>query len=104
MALAPKPGRSNQLAVRFCFSIPRSFFMPRHLLNGALATTLVFLISFAALGQQGRGSLRGTVTDELGAVVVGATVTLTDTAGQSKTAATTDGGAYVFNGLAPGKY
>src|SRR5207249_11192244 len=49
-------------------------------------------------------SLRGVISDEFGAAIVGATVTLTDASGAAKTATTNADGAYVFNGLAPGKY
>src|SRR5688500_20301412 len=67
------------------------------------------LLVFALMGsigfaQPGRGTLRGVVNDEFGAVVVGATVTLTDAAGTAKTAVTNNDGVYTFSGLAPGKY
>jgi Carboxypeptidase regulatory-like domain/TonB dependent receptor len=53
---------------------------------------------------QGRASLRGLITDEFGAAIVGATVTLTDSAGKPKTATTSGDGTYSFSGLTPGKY
>jgi hypothetical protein len=53
---------------------------------------------------QGRASLRGSVNDEFGAVIVGAVVTLTDAAGTKKTATSNADGAYSFTNLAPGKY
>src|SRR2546421_10522416 len=65
-----------------------------------LATALMALAVFA----QARSSLRGSIADECGAVIVGATVTLTGAAGAPKTATSNADGAYVFNGLAPGKY
>ncbi len=68
---------------------------------------IVLIVAFAsvvALAQQTRGTLRGVITDELGATVVGATVTLIDAAGAEKTATTNGEGVYMFNGLAPGKY
>jgi carboxypeptidase family protein/TonB-dependent receptor-like protein len=66
---------------------------------------MVVLSAVFAFGQQARGTLRGSVKDELGATVVGATVTIaTDPGGVEKTATTNGEGAYVFNGLAPGKY
>jgi hypothetical protein len=67
------------------------------------ATALVAAISLTALAQ-GRASLRGTITDEFGAVIVGATVTLTDASRTQKSATTDSGGSYSFTGLAPGKY
>lgn len=53
---------------------------------------------------QARASLRGVISDDFGAAIVGATVTLTDASGASKTVTTNGDGAYTFNGLAPGKY
>ncbi len=65
---------------------------------------IVVLSAVLALAQQTRGTLRGVIKDELGATIVGATVTLTDASGVEKTATTNGEGAYVFSGLAPGKY
>lgn len=74
-------------------------------LRRMLGIALVVMLSLvAALAQQARGTLRGVISDELGATIVGATVTLTDASGVEKTATTNGEGAYVFNGLAPGKY
>jgi hypothetical protein len=75
------------------------------ILRQTLGVALV-LVLFAAVGlaQQTRGTLRGVIKDELGATIVGATVTLTDANGVEKTTTTNGEGAYVFNGLAPGKY
>ncbi len=65
------------------------------------------LYLFAALAMAARAqtaSLRGQVTDETGAVVPGATVTLTGP--DSRVQATTSGnqGSYLFTGIAPGDY
>jgi outer membrane receptor protein involved in Fe transport len=58
----------------------------------------------AALGQFG-SSVNGTVLDQTGAVVPGATVTLTNTATQqTRTATSSSNGAYAFSELAPGSY
>lgn len=73
----------------------------RHLLGVAAIFILCVVVSSA---QQSRGTLRGVINDELGATIVGATVTLVDANGVEKTATTNGEGAYVFNGLAPGKY
>jgi hypothetical protein len=59
--------------------------------------------STAALAQ-GRAILRGQISDEFGASIVGATVSLTDAAGASKSATTNADGSFSFAGLAPGKY
>src|SRR5712691_2070684 len=76
-----------------------------NLLRQSLCVALLIVLSAGlALAQQARGTLRGVVKDELGASIVGATVTLTDPSGAEKTATTNGEGIYVFNGLAPGKY
>jgi len=54
--------------------------------------------------QQARGTLRGLITDELGAAIVGANVTLTDATGAQKKTTTNGEGVYSFVALAPGKY
>lgn len=71
----------------------------------------VFVMTFLALfwpalaHAQFRASLRGTVTDPSGAVVVGAKVTLTDTATNFSMTSITDGdGIYQFNALQPAPY
>ena len=65
--------------------------------------SFVFLTA-AALAQYG-ASLQGTVTDNTGAVVPGATVTVTNQAtGVARTAVTGDSGFYRIPGLAPGQY
>ncbi len=79
--------------------------VPRNLLRRTLGVALIVVLSTViALAQQTRGTLRGVITDELGGTIVGATVTLTDANGVAKTTTTNGEGAYVFNGLAPGKY
>ena len=70
---------------------------------GALLCLLVLSLS-TALAQQSSGTLRGQVVDEQGAVIIGATVTVTNASGVAKTAVTNNEGAYTVGGLAPGKY
>lgn len=65
---------------------------------------IVVLSATLALAQQARGTLRGVIKDELGATIVGATVTLTDPTGVEKVTTTNGDGVYVFSGLTPGKY
>jgi len=69
---------------------------------------LSFCVGFAALaGAQGsyRAQLRGTVTDPSGALVHGATVTITDTGTNiSNVSHTDDKGEYYFTGLRPSTY
>src|SRR6266567_6632679 len=68
------------------------------------ATCLLSLCLHAGLAQQRAGSLRGQVTDELGALVVGATVTLTAADRTQKTATSNAEGNYAFNSITPGRY
>jgi hypothetical protein len=69
-----------------------------------LTLAILFLCLSSASAQQSLGTLRGQVTDELGGVIIGATVTATDAAGVEKTATTDNEGRYVFSALAPGRY
>ncbi|HEX7316099.1 MAG TPA: carboxypeptidase regulatory-like domain-containing protein [Pyrinomonadaceae bacterium] len=64
----------------------------------------VLFFSLCAVAQQSLGTLRGNVKDELGGVIIGATVTVADAAGVEKTAETDEQGNYSFAGLAPGRY
>src|SRR3989442_10554488 len=48
--------------------------------------------------------LRGEITDQLGAVIVGVNVTLTDAIGKQQTTQTDNNGAYRFDNLAAGVY
>src|SRR3712207_3917113 len=64
----------------------------------------ILCLCLTATAQQRMGSLRGQVSDELGALVVGATVTVIATDGSQKTATTNAEGVYVINSLAPGAY
>ena len=71
-----------------------------------MSRAILILLMAAALvaAQQTRGNLRGLITDELGAAIVGANVTLTDATGVQKKTTTNGEGVYTFAGLAPGKY
>src|SRR5215216_3213766 len=75
-------------------------------LPGKIYCLALFIILTAVLAaaQQARGTLRGLITDELGAAVVGANVTLTDATGVEKKTTSNGEGVYNFAGLAPGKY
>jgi len=68
----------------------------------------VFLASLAAgpaVAQERTGAIRGVVTDETGAVLPGASVTLTHTAtARSVTVATGEDGGYAARSLEPGRY
>lgn len=70
-----------------------------------LSAFLLTVAICATVAAQTRATLRGSVNDEVGAVIVGATVTLTDASGGApKTATSGADGGFVFNGLTPGKY
>lgn len=69
-----------------------------------LASIILVAVCSHAGFAQGRANLRGLITDEFGAAIVGATVTLADAAGVQKTATTNADGTYSFTGLAAGKY
>src|SRR5438034_11197907 len=49
-------------------------------------------------------TLRGIVTDESGAIVAGARITLTGNAGVANTTVTGSDGSYSITGVAPGEY
>src|SRR3984957_2373765 len=76
--------------------------------SSALRTVSMFaciLLSAAMAHAQFRASLRGTVTDNQGAVIPGATVTLLNTDTNQKMVSTSDtNGIYNFNGLPPAPY
>ncbi|MBD0370120.1 MAG: carboxypeptidase regulatory-like domain-containing protein [Pyrinomonadaceae bacterium] len=76
-----------------------------------MGRVLIMLLVLLALGsfnlfaqQQSTATLRGTVADEFGGLIVGATVTVADASGVQKQATTDEEGRYTFTGLAPGRY
>ena len=73
----------------------------RQVTGSAFILLLSVIVGFA---QQSRGTLRGVISDELGATIVGATVILTGPDGVEKSTVTNNDGAYSFAALAPGKY
>jgi uncharacterized GH25 family protein len=76
----------------------------RKFLPAACALALVVLSVFGVRAASG-GDIVGTVTDPMGAVVVGAQVTATDTATQKSSSATTDSkGRYQISNLPAGTY
>jgi Carboxypeptidase regulatory-like domain/TonB-dependent Receptor Plug Domain len=71
----------------------------------AVFAALLFLPSISLAQSVVTGAINGTVTDPSGAVIVGATATLTSTAtGAALTAETTATGAYSFGLVKPGAY
>jgi len=75
----------------------------RKLVSPIACVVLVVAFSISVFAQN-RATLRGSISDEFGATIVGATVTLTDANGAQKTATTNADGGYVFTNLTPGKY
>lgn len=69
------------------------------------ATALAALCTAPALAQSDRGQIAGFVKDQTGAVVPGATVTVTQTQTQQGRTVVTDAtGYYAFPALSPGRY
>src|SRR5215471_12578074 len=76
-----------------------------HLAKGKILTVrliILLLCSIRLFAQT--ASVRGLVTDESGAVIPAAKVSLTSAAGQVKTTTAANDGAYSFTGLTPGEY
>ncbi len=79
----------------------------RRLIIGTLCLTLIYSVfSISAFAQENpTGTLVGTVTDAQGGAVVGAKVTVTDTAsGASASTKSGDGGQFTVGNLAPAVY
>lgn len=73
-------------------------------LKSFILTLIVALAAVGSASAQSNGSVGGSVTDSLGAIVVGATITVVSSTGKQKTALTNARGEYTVAGLAPGKY
>ena len=70
-----------------------------------VVVALLALLPTAAFAQVDRATLTGTVKDSAGAVLPGATVTVTNVAtGVAATQTTTDSGSYLLVNLIPGRY
>src|SRR5262245_33828775 len=68
-------------------------------------TLLLAATATPALAQFDRGSISGTIKDEQGGLIPGATVTVTNAqTQQSRTTATDSSGFYTFPNLLPGRY
>ena len=65
---------------------------------------LIFALISAAPAQQTTGTLKGTVTDQLGSLVVGAKVTIKSSRGVITTANSNSSGIYEFRRIEPGTY
>ena len=70
-----------------------------------LAVFVLLAVSVPSLAQTGTSSVRGTVKDPQGNVVVGAAVTLSNSETNfSRTATTADNGQFGFELIPPGNY
>ncbi len=70
-----------------------------------LVALTVFVLCLAAVAQSTSGRILGTLTDQTGAAVGGATVTVTDTQrGTTRTVTSDETGSYAVPDLAPGTY
>jgi hypothetical protein len=65
--------------------------------------SLTIFLSLASFAQS-LSSIRGTISDESGAVIPGAKVTASGPSGATKAVISAADGSYIINGLAPGKY
>src|SRR5688572_10665593 len=65
---------------------------------------LIIVLSTALAAQQNSGSLKGTVTDQLGSLVVDAKVSLKNARGVTVTANSNSSGVYEFRRVDPGTY
>jgi hypothetical protein len=86
----------------------------RDLFRASCAVVLALLLPWLALGQgkphdqpnnaNGKAAVRGTITDQTQAVVIGATVVLSNASGLKKETKSDDKGAYAFLDLEAGTY
>src|SRR5712692_11433932 len=66
---------------------------------------VLFVCSVTLVGQTNKGGISGTVTDQNGALVPGATVVITNLGtNQSQTLTTSESGSYAANSLEPVSY
>jgi hypothetical protein len=78
--------------------------MSQKLIALLLPLTLSLALFSPGLDAQQLGILRGTVMDESGALVPGAKITVSNSAGPVKSAVAGDTGSYSIAGIPPGKY
>ncbi len=78
-----------------------SFASPPKIFASAL---LLLALAITVTSQQSTGSIKGTVTDQLGALVVGATIVIKDGKNSERTVTSNDNGNYEVRSLPPGRY
>ena len=69
-----------------------------------ILTVGLFVCALGVVAQQNAGRLQGQIKDEAGALIVGASVIVTDANGSSTSVKTNSVGEYVIANLRPGKY
>ncbi|MGH9949917.1 MAG: carboxypeptidase-like regulatory domain-containing protein, partial [Pyrinomonadaceae bacterium] len=73
-------------------------------ISSILFTALLAAFIALPVNAQTTGSITGVVQDTLGAVIVGATITVVSADSKEKTATSNQKGEFTVAGLAPGKY
>src|SRR5581483_4752593 len=98
----------NSIQLRGCMhrlSQLNSSVFTRTIVQAVLGSVAVLLFCAPAQAQVNLGRIDGTITDQSGAAIVGATVTVTDVArGVSRNLTTDTAGAYSAPNLTPGSY
>lgn len=99
-----RPSRRPQRRLRLAVTVPMEFKMSKFRISVLVFMAVFALWAFAQVG--GTGQITGTVTDPQGAVISGATVTVTNVnTGVSRPSITTGPtGTYTFANLPPGIY
>src|SRR5262249_31373839 len=78
---------------------------PKFILNSILAVLLFSALAIVAFAQTDQGRIAAAVTDINGAIVPGASVTVTNQAtGETRTVVVNDDGSFIVVNLKPGKY
>jgi Carboxypeptidase regulatory-like domain/TonB dependent receptor len=76
----------------------------RMLTTLATCALLLVILASESFSQQGTGSIKGTITDQLDGLVTNATIVVKDAKGTERTVTTNSSGAYEFRSLTSGNY
>jgi hypothetical protein len=85
-------------------AVQRALKFRSHLSRRFVPLLFCFLAALPVAAQQLSGGLKGQVTDQFGALIIGAVVTARGAGGFSETAVTDKNGVYAFRLLTPGSY